>query len=1718
MSSFVIANATFQIVKNAFSRNGNAAHQCFRVKNLQQEEVCELVRLWDALSAGTDLGLARLVVADDLNGRIPTRHVAELGKSITYYRNHNDRGLIYLETKVQSDEQGLQNIFSLRDSNFLDGSFDEYAGVSGGVPELMLSSAWTQTTSSTGKVPSLLMERVLQIINLIHPAIESVPVRRFVAFALETCAQWHASTAAKDAEVADRLIGECLHQLEIFPDPLWRHGESDVRVKRRLELNTRHAELVSGGSELDQDELSKLARNTRFLDETGQELSNELIQTYAQLCSQYAMGPTGEVRRRIPYPIFEQLFKKDATGLKLGDRVRTEVEGADLSRLAELDAINVVQGLNAKLQADAERLLTTPPPVNGSKPLIDLLSGRTRKAIERVAAPPATNFSNPIVQLVRIIRQLQVQDESVHAAKLEVTLVDGAPGNGAMRGLFAFLYGATLKSLAEATRGVPGACELIVDPRLTEPCGVPPLTEDLDDEEDSDQGPITWGALPLSISISDESGRLIEALDRVEWTPENVKYLALFWLLAVAPDSPAWAEIGVLVHPESVSSDDWLTALVQRDQSLDLIVLGEMSLGAGASSVTDELLDIRRQLRQSFCHTGLSTEAVNDYYDAWQALQAEVRVDHIPDGTRPAVLEAVLSTDLLAFNGDTRRLMLPTHPLRLRWISSYLQRCCRLAESSLNGLARFTLGAGEQYLDWLEALSPHETPPTAMGRAGEILHARAEVAWFEEYAPLSKVTADVSVDQQALISIGARILDYIQAHPFKRDGLALLVLMPSSDQMPAQLLELITKGQNDDLRVALTVAAPKVRWERIARLVEALPGEERKSGRGRLFPARDLAFIDFDQGGDLAMAMDNHAFDIAVVAHVLQESVVSQQNTEPTVEGRAGAFDPVMDRPVRLESAGSGGAISIVMRPREPDTALDTWGTLVVRANRSCPVSPSQPENIDFVELRINFQDSARIFNVLHQRCHWVITLERHISREQIESVEAGSPDVLSIENGIGNNGLSTLIVSSHSGRVLIEARLAKKLRKLIPDVNDPRRTGGFLNILAARVYDETRKLSPHLALQAMGIARVTEEILGLCVARRLADQEYPGRVSDGLLAWISLDEHTSWFGGTANVRADMCRVAIQRMPDGTLDLTILVIEGKFRQNFDAHGITQVARTSAFLAQILASTRDDVEPNVDAEMWRERFLVAIESVAADAIRIVRDGVAVEPEQSRVIPPDIRQLFREGKYRISAVNGLYSICLWENTDAEVARERKDSVTVLRASRAQIVDLIGRPDKGVDVAPIAEHAVMVSERQSGSEETPCEVTPEATTSERHEAGASSPDAAQALLQIATSSNTEEHQAIATNSANNGAAPATMRGMTVTELAAMYDEVLGCFASHNVAVMAAPASEQPIIEGPASVMFKVRAGSGVDPRKLFEKSQALKLKLELDQDQNVSFDIDKGYVTIDVPKRSEFRYFVNAADMWARWSRPVGELSVPLGEDRFGELVVVNFSSSNSPHLLVAGTTGSGKSEALNTMLFGLARFYDSTELKLMLVDPKGTELLPFENSPHLIGEIGWDDSDALTLLKCAVEEMQLRYETFRSKRCRSLADFNTLVGQEERLPWWLIVLDEYADLTHDPLAKKEIEQELKRLAQKARAAGIHVIIATQKPSADVISTNLRSNLPAQLALRVKSGTESRVVLDEAGAENLNGKGDALLKADGKLRRVQCARVAKEDQILQ
>ncbi len=237
----------------------------------------------------------------------------------------------------------------------------------------------------------------------------------------------------------------------------------------------------------------------------------------------------------------------------------------------------------------------------------------------------------------------------------------------------------------------------------------------------------------------------------------------------------------------------------------------------------------------------------------------------------------------------------------------------------------------------------------------------------------------------------------------------------------------------------------------------------------------------------------------------------------------------------------------------------------------------------------------------------------------------------------------------------------------------------------------------------------------------------------------------------------------------------------------------------------------------------------------------------------------------------------------------------------------------------------------------------------------------------------------------------------------------------------------------------------------------------------------------------------------------------LTFALGKDIEGRNVCGNITEMT--HILVAGMTGSGKSVTMHAMLISMLYKYSPEELRLILIDPKQTEFTIYEGLPHLmINEIITQPQRAVTALNWAIKEMERRYTLFNEKTRSGLAvskldEYNAnLVDGEERLPKIVIVVDEFGDLML--IAKKEIEERIQRLAQKARAAGIHLVLATQRPDATVITGVIKSNLPTRISLSVDSELNSRIMLDEGGAEHLLGNGDMLIKMGGKARRAQGA----------
>lgn len=215
---------------------------------------------------------------------------------------------------------------------------------------------------------------------------------------------------------------------------------------------------------------------------------------------------------------------------------------------------------------------------------------------------------------------------------------------------------------------------------------------------------------------------------------------------------------------------------------------------------------------------------------------------------------------------------------------------------------------------------------------------------------------------------------------------------------------------------------------------------------------------------------------------------------------------------------------------------------------------------------------------------------------------------------------------------------------------------------------------------------------------------------------------------------------------------------------------------------------------------------------------------------------------------------------------------------------------------------------------------------------------------------------------------------------------------------------------------------------------------------------------------------------------------------------------------PHLLVAGTTGSGKSVALHTMILSLIGTYDADELAFVMIDPKQVELSYYTNLPHMMFEAATDLDTAIERLEWLVEEMDVRFGALSDIGVRDIATYNQRVVAGDRLPYIVTVIDELADLMLS--GKKLIEDPLVRLAQKARAVGIHLIVATQRPSSKVITGLIKANFPTRIALRVASKVDSRVILDANGAEALLGKGDMLFSHGSTIQRLQGAFVSTQE----
>ncbi|TLW91687.1 DNA translocase FtsK [Saccharomonospora piscinae] len=1594
---------------------------------------------------------------------VPAKYLLKPDEQLTKWRNRQGAALLLFAYGDSPDAQGLSAMKALNDATLLSGTND--ADCDGF--ERFLDEAW-RTLVADRDVPALIVRQLPRIWQAITAEAPKT-LRRWADF-LVNIVEAVASEPVYTEDVIYPAICKALPVLDLFPDNALFSREAALENRVRINARVSTLRQQPRGAEISEDDLIDRIGAAEFSDDALAQISASVQEAKTRMrelvLNRDARTPEARSQKLCEHDLalWLEVFEHRSKACGLGQQVREDLDRNHPSRVDEFNAMLIEDALDQGDQDAAQRLLDEAPPLAGDDPLADLLQKKLRRKLEKLAYPDSRFVQDPLRALLRELTYFHDENDGVISMRIE-----GATEAGSWsRWLFAFLYARTLRDIQDST-GL--RLSLNVHDNLLN-CQTPSAPEESDHEFDP---AIEWAPLRFLIEMDGVLQR------RFRWDPLAIPgQIALAAIVQGKRTAPG--------YQSGVTLDRFVDEFIDPQQWYD-------NTGVPTTEFARRLHNLREG-HFGVLAAGLDAVQIDEYVEEWNEVIREARVELVPENAPNADLEAVVLTDMVLL-ANSRILMLATHPLKLRWLAQNLAGVAQLIRTALNedGGLRLNGENEDLFFDAVDRVSPHGNPAVVVGPKNTVAIPMRESAGHEEYAPVlhggneSKEWLS-SVDETAIDEMVRVITDYLTTYPQKLDGLRVLLLDRNGDPvLPVRVAKQL-RTRKPRVKVDLVVLAPQATHHEIIQGFD-LQFTDPELSDDRFLPDVQLMLQNWDpdQPAQLDHLIDT--IDIALAPALFGTHARITPSTKK--ESLSGAFDP-WKHSASHNLTQSNENVARELLPHTADEMLESWSTLCVRYERRSPVSSESVDGIDFFVMRVEFDQHQELFATLHCVAHWVVTLDSFVGREQIDALP-NRPDVILVKPSVGKNESYTLVVSSQTGRKFVVQALRRRLMRVgIVNDQDSEPT-------AARIYEVGRNVVPGAVLRSLGIGTTVNEIVGLVATRFVLEQYFPiSSAETSLDTWISFDEHHRWFGRGRKTRADLGRFVLTVQADESVRLDVFVAESKFRQTLDVGSAEeQLDRTTDLCADAFRSGEEAFH---DRPFWLDELAAAIAQTGGDGLksadlppRIIHgDGDAARVKEK------ILEALRSGRVELGSVIGVAVAIAATDHEPSPAPTRLGRHTLLVLKKDRLQSLIG--------ALRAEHAPATAAlivEDSGFDRSGAESQ-----------GVSAPACAAFSQSAPIAELVGECNEAGTKAAVDtpvpespqqgvGGGSARAVGLGDDELVRRYNRVADVFARHKVGVTAPQNGRWQ--EGPGFYILRFVPSPGVSVDKLISRRDEIKLALELEAKFSIRAQVDRGAVLFEVPKPAAEKYGVIASDLWQQCPVEGDRLIAPIGEDIRGNAVVVDLSSADSPHLLVAGTTGSGKSVALETILKGLSR-YHSSELRLRLVDPKGTELVDFEGDPHLEGEIGMDAADAIEILDNAVEEMTERYKAMKELRVRKLVDYNTKVDSCDRKPWVVIVLDEYADLTSDPDEKKRIEVLLRRLTQKARAAGIHVITATQRPSADVISPTIRSNFPAQLALRVKTSTDSRIVLDETGAEALAGQGDALLHTARGSVRVQVA----------
>ena len=1117
---------------------------------------------------------------------------------------------------------------------------------------------------------------------------------------------------------------------------------------------------------------------------------------------------------------------------------------------------------------------------------------------------------------------------------------------------------------------------------------------------------------------------------------------------------------------------------------------------------------------EGFNQVGLSADALTKQLSSYASLLNRVCKEAKGDRNRQLLLRPLLEIGAVSINADVPTVVVaPWHPLRLAAIA---RKATLVSDMIRRLLSEEQIEFGDQRLYFKELIRELEHP----------FYPEVVVGWTDNEAHLLSVTdtvGDYSLHEPPVLDkkrstatnenpapAASRVMEllnqYVRLHPHEKANLSLVLFNSDSSRLPRAVVDKIGSLHEDDEQVYCQIVLRHTDLKRLRHLYQEIiesadedvdsysPSEATQD-----FLARLRIGILADQAAP-PDPKDGCPHDISFSHNVIArhaELEWCEEAYQPV------AFDDLVPpRWSRRRPAPKDDLKSVVYLCC-PVQSEETWAflTAVTTFKKGDWNENASGRLLPVRQLDFSSRETAQIFEETHNLANWVVNYDELLDRRQLQNQQV---QIIRYKQSAteGRN----LIISSKASSGMLKTMLKSRLNSLTLGLD-----ASETDELAERLINDANSISGDLALRAAKRGRSAYELMGVVLSRYLIRHELQDRRFFG---WYFLDDYAEWLGQREEQIADLMIVSPEQTDDGELLLSIVVGESKY---IDESGLSKKRKESQ--KQLRDTVRRINEAlfgnpdRLDRELWLARLadlvLDGVQFVAGESLDLLNWRHAIRNGDCKIMLRGYSHVFVHSaefddttSFEVAETENCYQeiFARKELRDLVIAYHKNESPTQIRNRKFDFppsaVDFEFVPPTSIKRA--SDKVVRKASDQHDQDEddfddglsVPANDPPPAPIDVPNE---KSPDSASEIPESKWAFDGMEQIVLAevndsqdVESDKSWLKEAVKKTKTALQQFNLQAKLLESKMTPNAALLKFEGSSHLTVE-----------------QVLKRRSEMLTTYgLEL-----ISVQPEPGLVSIAIARSQ--REVVSLSSVWSQWSpgRSAGNQNIAIAvRENDGTVLYLDPSKKHAPHTLIAGSTGSGKSVLMQNMLLGIAATNTPKQAEVILIDPKqGVDYFQFDGLPHLSGGVIVEEGKAIGRLESLVQEMDSRYKRFRDAKANNISSFNKKCDPSEAMATVWLIHDEFAEWMLIDDYKEAVSSIVQRLGVKARAAGIHLIFAAQRPDANVMPMQLRSNLGNRLILRVDGEGTSEIALGDKGAEKLLGKGHLLAKLEGETRLV-------------